>query len=115
MTGRITKMKLERGDYDGILRKAIGIFGEEKQLDVAIEEMAELTKEIIKRKRGIENKYSLAEEIADVLIMTRQIAMIIDDDDLVDKLINAKVCRLTGRLTEWEFQNFKDGEHEDSN
>ena len=67
-----------------ILSKAIiknGILG---QSMVAVEELAELQKEISKATRGFHNQSALTEEIADVLIMIEQLKMIynISDDDI---------------------------------
>ena len=59
-------------------RKAIDTYGKDKQLDVAIEEMSELTKEICKFKRSQDNHQKIVEEIADVAIMLEQLKMICD-------------------------------------
>ena len=59
-------------------KKAIDTYGKDKQLDVAIEEMSELTKEICKFKRGQDNHQQIVEEIADVEIMLQQLKMICD-------------------------------------
>ncbi len=57
-------------------KKAIDTYGKDKQLDVVIEEMSELTKEICKFKRGQDNHQQIVEEIADVEIMLEQLKMI---------------------------------------
>ncbi len=59
-----------------IYKKAIGKYGVAAQLDMVIEEMSELTKEICKIKRGKGNYMNLVEEIADVEIMLEQLKMI---------------------------------------
>ena len=56
-----------------IYKDALDTWGENAQLDVAIEEMSELIKEIIKFKRGIGDNAHMSEEIADVTIMLEQI------------------------------------------
>lgn len=61
-----------------LLKKTIESFGVNHQIDIAIEEMAELTKELIKFKRGKSNKYEIQEEIADVRIMIEQLRIIFD-------------------------------------
>lgn len=61
-----------------IYKKAIDTYGKDKQLDVVIEEMSELTKEICKFKRGQDNHQQIVEEIADVEIMLQQLKMICD-------------------------------------
>lgn len=58
--------------FTQVCAMAVGAFGEEPQLNVAIEELSELQKEICKRRRGMENKEHLAEEIADVEVMLEQ-------------------------------------------
>lgn len=63
-------------DKEKIYRKTIGKYGIAAQLDMAIEEMSELTKEICKIKRGKGNYMNLVEEMADVEIMLEQLKMI---------------------------------------
>ena len=59
-----------------ILQKNIKINGPQMEIDVAIEEMSELTKELIKHRRGHKNIPHIAEEIAHVEIMMEQLKMI---------------------------------------
>jgi len=60
---------------DSIFTGAIDVWGEEAQLDVAIEECAELIKAICKRKRGDAwAELKVLEEAADVAIMIEQLA-----------------------------------------
>ena len=82
-----------------IYKCAIAHYGEDMQQNIAVEEMAELTKEIIKHKRGADNKYNLLEEIADVYIMLEQLR-IIYDISLIDMLEmrQYKIDRLFNRL-----------------
>ena len=63
-------------DKEKIYRKVIGKYGIEAQLDMVIEEMSELTKEICKIKRGKGKYMNIVEEIADVEIMLDQLKMI---------------------------------------
>ena len=56
-----------------ILEKAIEVYGADLQKQVAIEEMAELTKEICKDFRGKGNREHILEEIVDVSIMLEQL------------------------------------------
>ena len=66
-------------DFDfELLRKVIKLNGKEEQKYIAIEEMAELQKEICKDKRGYDNYPNLVEEVADVLIMLVQLIIIYD-------------------------------------
>jgi hypothetical protein len=50
--------------------------GANYQIGVAIEEMAELTKELTKHLRNKGNEYGICEEIADVEIMLAQLKLI---------------------------------------
>ena len=82
-----------------ILKKAIETYGADMQLNVAVEEFAELTKEICKHKRGRDNTEAIIEEMADCYIMLEQMQMIfgIDITAIVD-VVNTKVKRLEKRL-----------------
>lgn len=60
-----------------IYQQLLDKFGAEIQSDILIEEMSELTKAIIKRRRGLE--HNIAEEIADVQIVLDQIKIIHPD------------------------------------
>ena len=79
-----------------IYKKAIATFGNESQINIAIEEMSELTKELCKRSRGRDNKAEILEEIADVYIMMHQLTLMFDNDadKVVLKNIDAKTKRL---------------------
>ena len=80
---------------------AIAHYGKLNQLDVCIEEMAELTKEIVKNKRGENNRDHIVEEIADVYIMLEQLELIFDVDvrEVID-VRKAKLERLERRIQE---------------
>lgn len=113
-----------------ILQAAINRYGEENQCDVAIEEMAELTKALCKCKR-LENAYpnitsdllacsgvlarnvdfekavealkgNVAEEIADVYIMLEQLTMIFDCKQRVSAIASKKIDRLKWRMNNGE-------------
>ena len=83
------------------LEKAIEVYGKDMQLNVAIEELSELIKEICKYKRGRDNRENIIEELADCCIMLTQVAIIfgIKRSD-VHKMMKDKIARLEGRLTE---------------
>lgn len=74
--------------------EAIERFGSELQIIVAIEEMAELQKEICKSFRGKANLENIAEEIADSTIMLEQLRLIFDVNAEVIDEMDAKVTRL---------------------
>ena len=90
-----------KNDYLQVMIEAIRQNGYKMQTMVAIEEMSELTKELVKFMRGENNTDAIAEEIADVEIMLRQMKIIygIKDED-VEKLMVVKLKRLKERMEE---------------
>lgn len=97
-TGLPTTMKPE------VLRQAVETYGTLAQTDIALEEMSELTKALLKLRRARDGKsYQQAkenvyEEMADVIIMLTQLLMIFDGREDVQRAIDEKVNRLAGRL-----------------
>ena len=105
----------ERADYEvGILHEAIHKYGVDSQVDMAIEEMSELTKALLKHRRAISNPNpdilefnsiisNIHEEMADVQIMLDQLYIIFGTPI---KQRFQKIARLKERL---------DGEKNDAN
>lgn len=90
-------------DYDDeILFQAIQRFGFDKQALVAVEELSELQKEILKSvNRRQNNRDHLKEELVDVLIMLRQLILIYDfTDKELNTVANEKIERLKGYLND---------------
>lgn len=85
-----------------ILKKAINTYGSDIQRLIAIEELSELQKAIIKqiRKPCEENVANIAEEIADVYIMLKQVDIMYGIDSMIQKNIDYKVKRLSKRVKE---------------
>lgn len=84
-----------------IYKKAIQKYGKELQIDVAIEEMAELTKELVKDIRGKGIINHIIEEMADVHIMLEQLTIIYDvNSDVFNDYVTGKVERLQRRLND---------------
>jgi hypothetical protein len=83
------------------LEKAIETYGKDAQLNVAIEELSELIKEICKHKRGRNNRAAIVEELVDCYIVMDEIALIfeITDDEIFEGQIR-KMERLEKRLEE---------------
>ena len=90
-----------------VLQNAVDTYGKEAQVDVAIEEMSELIKALLKNRRAEHSpeawdyektRQNIFEEIADVVIMLTQLLMIFGGRDAVQKAINEKVERLATRL-----------------
>ena len=62
-----------------VCREAIARYGKRHQMEKAVEEMAELTKEIMKNLDGAANMAHLCEEIADVEIMLEQLKLMVGE------------------------------------
>lgn len=85
----------------GTLHKAIETYGKDMQLNVAIEELSELIKEICKSKRGNDNRKNIIEEMADCYIMLEQLAIIFDiPNHALNEVADKKIERLERRLAE---------------
>lgn len=83
-----------------VLQKAIDKYGAAAQSVVAMEELAELQKEISKSYRGENNKEQLTEELADVYIMLMQLRIMHDIPvrNIGNEMLK-KVERLNTRLS----------------
>ena len=83
-----------------ICTEAVEKYGQTLQLVVAIEEMAELTKELCKSIRtSIENRIAgVTEETADVEIMLEQLKIIYGNRAEVDDVRDQKLQRLQRRI-----------------
>lgn len=79
---------------------AVSTYGKHSQLIMAMEEMAELTKELSKNIRGGKNVTAISEEIANVEIMLEQLKIIFHNRAEVDRLRCEKLNQLIGRLTD---------------
>ena len=98
-----------RGIQRSILKEAINTFGISNQIDVAVEEMSELTKELCKINRHLrenmielykEDYNALCEEMADVIIMLEQLKLIFSNEVEVEHYMDKKINRLMNRLQE---------------
>lgn len=85
-----------------IYKDAVDKWGVESQVFMAIEEMAELTKELSKAYRGKNNGDQIREEIADVEIMMMQMRYIFDIEDAgsIDEIKQEKLKRLAKLISE---------------
>jgi NTP pyrophosphatase (non-canonical NTP hydrolase) len=85
--------------YDDVFFKALNTWGGESQENMAIEECSEFIKAICKYRRNAGQKEfnDIIDEIADVTIMMRQMAIAIGEEAVENK-IKEKVERLAGRL-----------------
>ena len=78
-----------------LLRETVEKFGHERQIDKAIEEMAELTQALLKDRYAEDDAFTdnVYEELADVFITLNELMFIYPHQKLVDK-INEKLERL---------------------
>lgn len=90
---------MEIGEMMTVFEKAIETYGKDLQKQVAIEEMAELTKEICKDFRGKGNREHILEEIVDVSIMLEQLQIMygISSSEML-RAVDIKIKRLEERL-----------------
>lgn len=80
-----------------VLEEAIATYGAKNQIIVAIEELAELQKELCKFLR--DNKTdNIAEEIADVTIMLDQMIMLFSSQETIESWRKSKLERLEKRI-----------------
>lgn len=84
-----------------VLKDALDTYGIQSQSDIAIEEMSELTKAIIKNRRNpsAPATENLLEEIADALIMLEQLT-IHYGTEFISEFIQQKIIRLSLRIEE---------------
>lgn len=88
---------------DDILKKAIESYGEDKQVDMCLEEMSELAKALLKLRRSDEQEgltmvarlADVLEELADVQIMLDQMRIIYGSTEAEEE---TKLRRLAERL-----------------
>lgn len=85
---------LHRNTY----KAAVHTYGKTSQLMVAVEEMAELSKELSKNYRGEDNVSAISEEMADVEIMLEQLKLIFGNRAEVDIIRADKLFRLSENL-----------------
>lgn len=82
-----------------IYQRAIDAFGCESQIQIAIEEMAELTAALYHHERGRCHGLAVAREIADVLIVVEQLRLLFGAE-MVDRTVCEKLARLGERIRE---------------
>ncbi len=86
-----------------IYEKALKTWGKEPQMLQVIEEMSELTKEILKNiNRKKDNLDQLVEETADVEIMLEQLKCCYHIGTKVEEYKTSKLEKIRQRLEEWE-------------
>ena len=82
---------------DDICKKALAKYGEEHQTMKAFEEFGELMAAISQHRDGRCEKKDVVTEIADVMVMTTQLALIYGYED-VEREVSRKLERLEKRM-----------------
>ena len=90
-------------ERDTVFRRCICEYVAAPQIDMAIEEMSELTKALLKWRRVdgaelIKARDNIVDEIADVRIMCRQMEILFQVENEVEQRIDFKVGRQLERL-----------------
>jgi len=86
-----------------LYQRALRVWGKEPQMLQVIEEMSELTKEILKNvNRHKDNRAEIIEETADVEIMLAQLKCCYQIADEVENYKIEKLKKIEKRLDEWE-------------
>jgi len=81
-------------------KNAIKVFGKHPQLDMVMEESAELIQSVnkFKRKSDSESLLNLAAECADVLIMIEQVSIMYDLESEINRFVEIKAERLKNTI-----------------
>ena len=86
-----------------VLKRALKTWGEQPQMLMVVEEMAELTKEILKNiSLGKDNISAIVEETADVEIMLEQLKVNYKIADAVAEYKANKIKLIEQRLNDWD-------------
>lgn len=91
------KKLIDNSTIEYLLNQAIETWGTDAQIDMAIEECGELITVLTQFRRGRKEMLEVAEEIADVSIMMRQLRLIFGYR-AVNKIEAEKLVRLKDRL-----------------
>lgn len=89
------------GSDEEILQDAINTYGRNSQINIAMEELAELIQALSKFNRDTSDWNTvdnISEEMADVIIMLSQLEIIFDNSEDIDTYIDNKLKRLYNRI-----------------
>ena len=100
-------------DRNLIYAKAIRQLGAQSQIDIAIEEMAELTKELLKQRRYGGNYFNILNELADVEVCCEQLRMIYSCSEALELRKDSVALRLEERLESGELNRYIDRHRDD--
>lgn len=90
------------------LDDAVEVFGEEAQYHKAGEECSELSAEISRYMNGLSTDADLISELADVIVMIRQLERMVDSD-ILSRSVAYKMDRLRDKINEQQM-NMSDKE-----
>mgnify|MGYP000917593903 CR=1 FL=1 len=102
-----SQYSLETIDSREICREALTQWGEQAQITMVFEEMAELQKELCKYLRGKDVTEAIAEEIADVELMLEQMKLLFNIEEQVEDVKRCKLMRLSQRLATTEAETMR--------
>lgn len=85
-----------------ITTAALEMWGEKTQINILLEECAEVIQAIAHYKRGRCGTYTIAAEIADVLVSIQSVAKCYNLVPEINSQMNKKMLRLAVRLEEFE-------------
>ncbi|MDR1696805.1 MAG: hypothetical protein LBR41_01120 [Rickettsiales bacterium] len=92
-----------KAEHRKILTECVAVKGISNRRDIAVEEMAELIKELSKNGRGEDNRQQIIEEMADVYVTLNGLRVGFCIRDLeIDEVIEFKMKRLADRLERWK-------------
>lgn len=98
-TARQQKASKMEETIKNICKKAIEVYGQENQTKMFYEEVGELCAALGHYRRGRATRQDVITEIADVLIVTDQLALIFGEEEVSDE-VRRKVDRLASRINE---------------
>ena len=81
-----------------ICKRALEVFGEEKQMKKCVEELNELAVALLHYEDGKDSEEHVAEEIADVEIMLQQMTLMIGCQTFVEKYRAGKLEQLANKV-----------------
>lgn len=107
LDGKKGTVMLAKGRDRRTMERAIVTWGGSKQVEKCVEEMAELTVALCQYHQGRSTYAETVEEIADVLIMANQMAVLFGMED-VRKEIDRKLERVEGKLNNYDYNEKPD-------
>lgn len=82
---------------DNVCEQAVAQYGSRAQVDMAIEEMAELANALMKDRRNRVTNDDIITEVADVTIMMNQLSFMLGRDKVKEE-VERKILRLIQRM-----------------